>query len=164
MPNGRLVDWLDNELAARDKKPTKVALDAGLDRAIMSKWRGGQEAKADDVRRFVATLGAPVIEAFLAAGFLQLKDTQMTEVRRPVTAFGDNELIGEIQQRMKGLRDALAAASQQGTSGQAGQAQKNLNNPQLSGGDRLRDLTDETIKSMGDDGGLDDTDNPHQQR
>lgn len=82
-------------------KVTPACIAAGLDGAMPTKWRKGQRVNPEDVRALAIYLNRPVLEAFLAAGFLTPSDAdQIVEVDKPLTAHADDALLLEVRRRM----------------------------------------------------------------
>ncbi|AKU45024.1 immunity repressor [Mycobacterium phage Florinda] len=56
-------------------------------------------------------LGAPVLEAFLVAGYLKPGDTRkVVQVDRPLDQRSDEELVAEVNRRLKEARNVMETA------------------------------------------------------
>ncbi|GJJ22337.1 hypothetical protein MTY414_60100 [Mycolicibacterium mageritense] len=117
MPNEELMKWLDKRIADAKTNAAAVADKAGINKSTITKWRGGSQPRPSDLRMVANALGAPVLEAFLAAGYLKPGDTRMVvQVDRPLTQRSDEELVTEVNRRLKEARNVLENAAQQNAS------------------------------------------------
>lgn len=114
--NARLIEWLDALIDKRETNAAAVAEAAGINKSTITKWRGGQRPSPSDLRAVANALNAPVLGAFLAAGFLAAADTKrIVEVDTPLSERTDDELIAEVWRRMKGSQHVMETASAAGT-------------------------------------------------
>lgn len=111
--NRKLIEWLDALLAKRETNSAAVADAAGINKATITKWRGGQRPSPADLRAVANALNAPVLAAFLAAGYLAPTDTKrIVEVDRPLSDRTDDELIAEVLRRMRGESHGMEGQTQ----------------------------------------------------
>ncbi|PWJ22816.1 hypothetical protein ATK17_0014 [Branchiibius hedensis] len=99
--------WEYVEQVAKTSRQRDISDRSGIDAANVSRWKGGHIPKAEMVAEFARAYGRPVLEAFVAAGFL----TPMEAKERPAAApslgsLTDEELLDEIRKRMR--RDGTA--------------------------------------------------------
>lgn len=72
----------------------------GLAQASVSRWVNSAP-KPENVVAFANAYGRPVLEAFVAAGFLDQRDiTNIVEVRSSPSDMSDEELLAEVGRRM----------------------------------------------------------------
>jgi transcriptional regulator with XRE-family HTH domain len=117
-----MTDWWDfvsRYLELRDTNAAQVAKKAGYDKAQLSKWRQGASVSPKLARDTALALNAPVLDAFIAAGYLRPEDTTAEVIERPVSELGDEELLAEVRQRMKGARHGVAGKAQSDASPEA---------------------------------------------
>lgn len=109
MAGTQLTDWIDAKAKARGTTASAVAARAGVNKATVSKWRTGQSPDPDMVRRIASALDAPVLEAFIAAGFLDRSDTtKVIELPRALADLDATELTDELHRRLD-LAEAQSA-------------------------------------------------------
>jgi transcriptional regulator with XRE-family HTH domain len=81
----------------------EIAEGAGVDPSQVSRWKNGRSApRAENVIRFARTYGADPLEALVAGGFLTPAEAGASiTVRSGIGEFADDELITELQARLK---------------------------------------------------------------
>ena len=78
-----------------------IARRVGISQPSVSRWFGGTIPDPTTAARFARAYGRPVLEAFLAAGFLTLEDAGETPSVPPSLAtLGDDDLLDEVRRRM----------------------------------------------------------------
>lgn len=85
--------------------PTDIARKIGVAGPTVHRW-DRSEPKPDSVRAFADAYGRPVLEAFVAAGFLTSEQASATVIRQDINALTDDDLAGELLARLKELRNA----------------------------------------------------------
>ncbi|MCE5290823.1 MAG: helix-turn-helix transcriptional regulator [Nocardiaceae bacterium] len=90
----------------------QMASDTGISETAFSRWKKGQnKPEAPHVITFARAYARPPVEALVAAGILAEADANdVIEVHRGLDDLTDEELVSAIQDRMRGMRDALEAA------------------------------------------------------
>ncbi|MBQ1444113.1 MAG: helix-turn-helix transcriptional regulator [Renibacterium sp.] len=88
-----------------------IAQAAGVDQATVSRWqRSGVPPRPENVAAFARAYRRPVLEAFVAAGFLSNDEAKERPRGRPrLDLIEDAELLAELGRRL-GARPAAAAA------------------------------------------------------
>jgi transcriptional regulator with XRE-family HTH domain len=86
------------EVAGGDSQ-AKLARRTGLSPATVSRWQGA-DPRPHNVAVFAAAYGRPVLEAFVAAGFLTEQQARAQVVRADPTVLTDDELLAEVRARM----------------------------------------------------------------
>ncbi|WNM74604.1 immunity repressor [Mycobacterium Phage Radiance] len=125
MPNEELMKWIDRRIAEAETTAAAVADKAGINKATISKWRGGSQPRPSDLRMVANALGAPVLEAFLAAGYLKPGDTKkIVQVDRPLNKRTDEELVKEVTRRLQEARNVMETAQTTRTPREARQDQE----------------------------------------
>ncbi len=72
------VNWWKYVKSASGKNPTDIAKDTGIDRSTIVRWEKGSEPSPKFVRDFAIAYGKPVLEAFIAAGFLTKEEANIS--------------------------------------------------------------------------------------
>lgn len=80
-----------------------IARRAHLSPATVSRWQSG-EPHPRNVAAFAIAYGRPVLEAFVAAGFLTEDDARAQVVRIDRAALTDDELVDELRDRLARAR------------------------------------------------------------
>ena len=90
----------------------EIARVAKVDGGTVSRWkRGTVKPSVESVIAIARNWNRPAVEALVAGSYLDAADAaQVIEIGRGASDLTDDELIAEMQRRMKGLRDALEAA------------------------------------------------------
>lgn len=100
-----MTDWWDfvtRYMALRELKASQVAERARFNKSRMTSWSEGRGPTPKLARDTALALGAPVLEAFVAAGFLEPADTdQIVEVSRGLDGLSDEELLAEVARRLR---------------------------------------------------------------
>lgn len=110
-----MTDWWDfvsRYIAARETNGAQVAAKAGYDKSLLTRWSRGSSPTPKMVRDTALALNAPVLDAFIAAGYLQPEDTTIEAIERPIGKLTDDELLAEVRHRMRGERRGLEVAPQ----------------------------------------------------
>lgn len=76
-----------------------IARRTNLSPATVSRWQGS-EPHPRNVAAFALAYGRPVLEAFVAAGFLTDEQAKAQVIRADARALTDDELLGEVRARM----------------------------------------------------------------
>jgi transcriptional regulator with XRE-family HTH domain len=91
--------WIED-----DERQVDVADRTGIDQTTISRWLAGERKSitSQSVAKFARGYGRPVIEAFVAAGFLSeseagLQTSDMPDWRK----ITDAQLLAELQRRMR---------------------------------------------------------------
>jgi transcriptional regulator with XRE-family HTH domain len=84
----------------------KIADVSGIGTTVISRWsKGHNEPSAQSVVVFSRAYGRPPVEALVAAGYLTgTEAAEAIEIHRGPDALTDDELLAEVQRRMKGVR------------------------------------------------------------
>jgi transcriptional regulator with XRE-family HTH domain len=78
-----------------------IAAAAGVDGSTVSRWRSGLAPKPENVAAFARAYDRPVLEAFVAAGFLTEEEAGQQPVGRPrLSELSTDELLHEIRERI----------------------------------------------------------------
>lgn len=77
-----------------------IAARSGLDPSTLSRQLSG-EVKAPTIVAICRAYDAPVVPAFLAAGFVQPGDVEPLNARGALMSATDRELVGEILRRLQ---------------------------------------------------------------
>lgn len=90
----------------------EIARVAKVDGGTVSRWkRGTVKPSVESVIAIARNWNRPAVEALVAGSYLDAADAaQVIEIGRGASDLTDDELIAEMQRRMKGLRDALEVA------------------------------------------------------
>lgn len=110
--------WIYLKTVARTEDGVTIADAAGVTPPQVSRWKTGKNRPdADKLARFARKYQRPPVEALVAAGYLTVEEAaEVIEIHRGADALTDEELLAEVQRRMKGMRNALEAAAATGTS------------------------------------------------
>lgn len=77
----------------------QLARRTGLSSATVSRWQAS-DPQPRSVAAFAVAYGRPVLEAFVAAGFLTEDQARAQVVRSDPTQMSDDELLAEVRSRM----------------------------------------------------------------
>lgn len=80
-----------------------IAERVGVRQSSVARWRA-TAPKPATVIAFARAYGRPVLEAFVAAGYLSEEDAALTEIQATARDLTDEELIAELQRRMADSR------------------------------------------------------------
>lgn len=92
--------WSYVKRVSRDAPQQAIAERAGLSQSTINRWQSG-EPKPGNVRSFALAYERPVLEAFIAAGFLTQQEANLITPPVDLTRLGDDQLIDEVRRRMK---------------------------------------------------------------
>lgn len=125
-------------MTLRKVNSAQLASAAGYDKSLVTKWSQGKHVSPKLARDTALALNAPVLDAFIAAGYLTPEDTRAKVVERPIKLLSNEELLAEVGHRMKGARGGVAdqtepSASPEGDQGEEATSAEELNQ-------RARDL------------------------
>lgn len=76
----------------------------GLDGSTLSRWKKGDAGglRADKVTAFARGYHVPVLEAFIAAGFLTPEEAEERPTAAPaINSLSDDQLVDEIRRRLR---------------------------------------------------------------
>lgn len=86
---------------APDAPQKTLAAAAGVDGSTVSRWKNGFAPKPENVAAFARAYNRPVLEAFVAAGFLTAEEAKMRPAGKPqVSDLDSRELLAEVERRM----------------------------------------------------------------
>lgn len=94
--------WVNQQLADRGWKASDAADATGIHESTIGRWKNNQtqDVKAEQLRRFAEAVGAPVLEACIAAGYLSAEEAGTPPVPTPSLAeFGTVALADELRAR-----------------------------------------------------------------
>lgn len=120
--------WSDYlKAAAPGAQQRDIALAAGVDQATVSRWqRSGAPPRPENVAAFARAYRRPVLEAFVAAGFLTKNEARERPRGRPrLDLIDDGELLAELARRL-GVQSASAAETDPAISDTTMQSQLDL--------------------------------------
>lgn len=101
----------------------EVAAAVGISPPSVSRWKTGSNPDPKQAAAFARAYGRPVLEAFVAAGFLTSEEARQRPSAAPSLAqLSDDDLLAEVASRMKGGSDAGQAEAEKspGDDGGAG--------------------------------------------
>lgn len=106
------MSWYDYVKAVVPDVPKKeIAAASGVDSSTVSRWSSGLAPKPEDVAAFTRAYKRPVLEAFVAAGFLTEEEAGVQPVARlDLSKVEVRRLLREVQERYEALEQAVAAA------------------------------------------------------
>lgn len=82
--------------------PKEMQSRTGIDGPNFSRWKGGHTPKVGMVAEFARAYGRPVLEAFIAAGFLTADEAQQRPAAAPsLDSLTDDQLLDEMRKRMR---------------------------------------------------------------
>lgn len=86
-----------------DDQQKEAAAKARLDQSAISRWLNtGTPGRAENVAAFARAYNRPVLEAFVAAGFLTATEAKQRPTAAPsLDSFSDDQLVEEVRRRMK---------------------------------------------------------------
>ena len=96
------MNWIDyvKSVAGNDKNAA-IGYKSGVTEATVSRW-GKSAPKPENVAAFARSYHRPVLEAFVAAGYLTPEEANEQPTARPsLTELSSDELIQEIARRLK---------------------------------------------------------------
>lgn len=77
-----------------------IASNLGVDQSTVSRWKTGVPGKPENVAALARAYRRPVLEAFVAAGFLTERDAKAKVTVPDIGALSDDDLLAEIKRRM----------------------------------------------------------------
>jgi len=108
--------WKYVEQVARGDTQARIGARIGVTGPSIGRWSKGALPDPSTAAAFAREYGRPVLEAFVAAGFLTAEEAkQRPSQRHSITAYDDDELVKDISRRLtqrKGERDAQAKPKQ----------------------------------------------------
>ncbi|AEK07864.1 transcriptional repressor [Mycobacterium phage Yoshi] len=118
--------WTYLKTVADTEDGRTIAEAAGVSPPQVSRWKtGANRPDADKLVRFARHFRNPPVAALVAAGYLTSDEAaEIIEINRDVESLTDEELIAELQRRMKGMRHALEAAQKSDASRSAPEGQE----------------------------------------
>ena len=101
----------------------QMAADTGISETAFSRWKKGQnKPEAPHVIVFARAYGRPPVEALIAAGILRQADASgAVEIHHGPDQLTDDELVRQIEKRLKEARHVMETASSAGTPREADQ-------------------------------------------
>lgn len=94
------------EISGTDS-PKAMQAQTGIDSPNFSKWKAGQVPRAETVAKFARGYGVPVLEAFVAAGFLSEEEARVRPAaRQSLSSLDEVDLIKEVLRRAEERGDA----------------------------------------------------------
>lgn len=98
------VMWWDYvQQVAKGAKQAEIAEKAGVNQVTVSRWKkGADSARPENVAAFARAYDRPVLEAFVAAGFLTAEEANVRpDTVQALSDLDDDALIGEVARRLK---------------------------------------------------------------
>lgn len=93
--------WEYVERIANTSRQRDISDRTGIDATNVTRWKSGQVPKADLVAQFARGYGRPVLEAFVAAGFLTPEEAKVRPAPAPdFSQLSNDELLELVRQRM----------------------------------------------------------------
>jgi len=94
--------WSYVQRIARDAQQAEIAEAAGVTAPTVSRWSTGKQGiDPKAAAQFARTYRRPVLEAFVAAGFLTEKEAKARPAVTPtLDSWSDDDLIAEIRRRL----------------------------------------------------------------
>ncbi len=138
-----MSDWWDfvsRYMRQREMTRDQVAERGGFNKSRMTEWSRGASVTPKLARDTALAMNAPVLDAFVAAGYLEPEDAQAEIIERPASSLSDEELINAVTDRVKELRNALEIAQKPATSPEGDKAKEAL---------RPKNLKDRGGRSLG---------------
>jgi len=80
---------------------SEIARRLRVDQSTVSRWKGGVPGKPENVVRFAREYRRPVLEAFVAAGFLTTEDANATVTVPDIGQLSAADLLAEVRRRMR---------------------------------------------------------------
>jgi transcriptional regulator with XRE-family HTH domain len=102
---GRVTWWDYVTGAAGGDDQATIARKSGVGQSMVSRWRASVP-HPENAAAFARAYGRPVLEAFIAAGFLTPEEADEKPSAPPsLASLSDEELLDAVRARMKGERD-----------------------------------------------------------
>lgn len=103
--------WEYVQRTADTTRQRDISERTGIDATNVTRWKSGQIPKAETVAHFARTYGRPVLEAFVAAGFLTEAEAKVRPAAAPsLSALSDDELLAETKRRLDERRTITTLA------------------------------------------------------
>lgn len=116
--------WTYVREVAGEETNSAIGLKVGVTGSSVGRWATGSLPDPGAAARFAREYHRPVLEAFVAAGYLTPEEAQQRPAERhPITAYDDRDLVDEIYRRLARARtqedepDAKRYAGEKTTSG-----------------------------------------------
>lgn len=95
------VTWWDyvQDVSARASQ-IEISKKTGISAATVSRWQRSQP-QPDSTATFAKAYGRPVLEAFVAAGYLSLEDAGATVTVPDIGQLSADDLLAEVRRRMR---------------------------------------------------------------
>lgn len=93
--------WSYVQRVTGDAQQKEIAEHSGVDQSTVSRWKNtGVAGKPERVRDFARAYGRPVLEAYIAAGFLTPEEAKARPTIAPaLDELSDEELLEELLRR-----------------------------------------------------------------
>lgn len=92
--------WEYVQRIAGTASPSEISRKTGIGQSSIGRW-GSSSPKPESIATFAEAYGRPVLEAFVAAGFLTDEQAKVTTVKAGLSEFSADELLEEIRRRIK---------------------------------------------------------------
>lgn len=93
--------WQYVQSVAGTDQQREIAQKLGVDQSTISRWKQtGIPGKPENVSAFASAYNRPVLEAFIAAGFLTERDARATVTVPDIGQLSDDDLLSEVKRRM----------------------------------------------------------------
>jgi hypothetical protein len=92
--------WSYVQRVSRGAPQGAIADRTGISQSSIGRWQSS-EPKVSNVRAFAEAYDRPVLEAFVAAGWLTQKEANLIHAPIDLTKLTDDELLEEIRRRMR---------------------------------------------------------------
>lgn len=92
--------WSYVQRVSRDASQQAIAERTGIGQSSVGRWKTS-EPKPGNVRAFALSYGRPVLEAFVAAGFLNQREANLITPPLDLSGVDDDALLTEVRRRMK---------------------------------------------------------------
>lgn len=93
--------WQYVQSVAGGDQQNAIARRLGVDQSTVSRWKAsGIPGKPENVVALARAYGRPVLEAFVAAGFLSKEDAGATVTVPDIGQLSDDDLLSEVKRRM----------------------------------------------------------------
>lgn len=91
--------WTYVERTARGDTQAKIAEKSGVTSPSVGRWAKGSLPDPSTAAKFAREYGRPVLEAFVAAGFLTPEEARQRPTQHHT--YGDQELVDEVLRRIR---------------------------------------------------------------
>lgn len=110
-------DFLRLKMEEKDWDAARLAQAAGYSPSVVSRWLSGEHLPSHDkLRATVDALGANILEAMLAAGFIRPDEIGATISATDPDLLSDEEILRQVQKRMgAGVKPVDATSDNQPT-------------------------------------------------